>query len=687
MSKNMPVVARLLQDTVRVIQEYRLPLRSHALHAYHSAFVTMPQCLLLETLQQQSLPRLLPTLTSPRALHWGSWNRVIEGHEDEVLCVAVSPDGQRIVSGSKDGTVRVWSAVTLEELARLDPGKYHAASVAFSPDGARFVTISVAGIIHVWDSVTFQRLIALELNREAISQYGRAPSNVSAFCVVFSKDGTRMVASAGNAICIWSAIAFEELGTINGSAPLALSPDGTRIIACRFDTPAESAVYDATTFEELFSLKAFASDVRAIAFSPNGQQVVFGLSDNTLSVLNAANWKETISLGSGREIASATALSFSPCGTRIICASSDLDLHLWDTAGHQELARFKGHEKSASDVAFSPDGTKIVSGSRDKTVRVWSAVDLEDSLSLENDRAHRQWSRKIAFLPGGSSIISRSVDEPVRIWNSETLNELGELEHTPRAGDAHVIVWSLDGSLATTLYGPHNSLRVWNTMTFEMAAELNGELDVNCSFACAAFSPDNKRIVTGMRHGAVLIWDILSSEVLAELNGQSNPIRCVAYSPGGSHIASGDELTLRIWDAATYEEFYVFSSIGAVTRLDFSYDGSRLVAAFFIKKSQGTICVVCSVDKFQVIAQFESETYREPSFTADGTGILFSNLEGTTSAWMPSQQNKGTRDLSSNLVYMILITPFSSCVGRGPAVRSQPSDKHYQLRHTLSIGN
>jgi hypothetical protein len=36
--------ADLLHDTVRTLQMYYIPMRSHALQIYHSAFVTMPKC-------------------------------------------------------------------------------------------------------------------------------------------------------------------------------------------------------------------------------------------------------------------------------------------------------------------------------------------------------------------------------------------------------------------------------------------------------------------------------------------------------------------------------------------------------------------------------------------------------------------------------------------------------------------
>jgi WD40 repeat protein len=640
----MSAVAQLFYDTVRVLQEYRVPLRSHALHAYHSAFVTMPECSLLHALQQEDLPGSLPSMVSPRTLHWGSWNRVIDGHTSDVTCVAVSPDGQRIVSGSRDGTVRVWSIITLEELAKLTQGQYYVCTITFSPDGARFVTSSVAGLIHIWDSATLQQLVELELNRETFTYHMWLTHDSTSYCSMFSNDGTRIVAAAGGDVCVWSAMTFEELGKVKGHAPLALSPDDTRIVACRSSsTLTELVVYDATTLEALLNLETLTGGVRSIAFSPDNRQVVFGLTDNSLRVWKTLTWKE-VAILRGQKLGAMTSVVFSSCGTRIVSASSDQIIRLWDAATYEELAKLKGHEESVYAVAFSPDGTKVVSGSQDKTVRIWSAVDVKGPLSLEGDRICRSTKRDISFLPCGERIVShiRRQNEPVRILDAETFTELGAFQHVPRNGLPDVIVWSLDGSLITTRYDLHNSLRIWNTITLEAMAELSRGFDVDTCFVCAAFSPDNRRIMTGMRDGVVLVWNIENSEVLADFHELGGQIRCAAYSPTGSHIAAGSERTLRVWDAITYEELYVYHSSRSTTRLEFSCDGSRLLALFFSRKIQGSVSIVWSVDKLQVLAQFEYDFYRPPTFTADGGGIIFNNAEGKMSAWMPSQRGNST---------------------------------------------
>lgn len=62
---------------------------------------------------------------------------VFHGHVGAVACVAYSPDGLRIVSGSDDLTARVWDAQTVAELSILLGHKEDVTCVAYSPDGRR----------------------------------------------------------------------------------------------------------------------------------------------------------------------------------------------------------------------------------------------------------------------------------------------------------------------------------------------------------------------------------------------------------------------------------------------------------------------------------------------------------------------------------------------------------------------
>ena len=66
-------------------------------------------------------------------------------------------------------------------------------------------------------------------------------------------------------------------------------------------------------------------------------------------------------------------MAFSPDGQRIVTGSSDQTAKVWEAASGKELFTLKGHSNEIYSVAFSPDGRRIVTGSMDDTAKVWEA--------------------------------------------------------------------------------------------------------------------------------------------------------------------------------------------------------------------------------------------------------------------------------------------------------------------------
>src|SRR5262249_39211561 len=67
------------------------------------------------------------------------------GHESRVTSLALTPDGKKLVSGSWDGTVRVWDAATGESLAVLEGHESRVNAVAVSRDGQRAASAGGGG--------------------------------------------------------------------------------------------------------------------------------------------------------------------------------------------------------------------------------------------------------------------------------------------------------------------------------------------------------------------------------------------------------------------------------------------------------------------------------------------------------------------------------------------------------------
>ena len=73
----------------------------------------------------------------------------LKGHTDSVNCVALSSDGKKIVTGSDDGTARIWDVESKKEIQML--AGHTNRDTAFSPDGKKFVMAHVDHAARIWD--------------------------------------------------------------------------------------------------------------------------------------------------------------------------------------------------------------------------------------------------------------------------------------------------------------------------------------------------------------------------------------------------------------------------------------------------------------------------------------------------------------------------------------------------------
>lgn len=276
-------------------------------------------------------------------LRLGVQSMIFSPH-NAVASADFSPDGQWVVTGSWDGTAKIWHADSGQSIRRLTGGHRGSVnSVCFSPNGQLILTAGDDGTARLWNAGTGE-LLADPVFRHA----------GSIRAAVFSFDG-RFVAT--------------------------VSDDGT------------AGVWAVDSGQPLQRLSGHRAGVLCAAFSFDNRRLITGSRDQTARIWNVATGAAlTEALGHTSEINS---VAFSPDGRRALTGSGDQSVKLWDAelignaaAGlprMQEIMTLSGHTDGVMSVAFSPSGQEILTAGRDGTTILWESEFIPPQIALAPD--------------------------------------------------------------------------------------------------------------------------------------------------------------------------------------------------------------------------------------------------------------------------------------------------------------
>ncbi len=546
----------------------------------------------------------------------------MQGHLAPVNSVSFSPNGKYIISGSTDGTVKIWETQTGKNLKTIVHGTC-VVSVAFSPAckndpvGGKYIISSgqywkANDTIKLWDTKTGKEIRTFQC-RENINE------------IAFSPNGNYIVAALGDydyksqklrRLRLWETSTGKEVKTFTGHTgsvtSVDFSADGKYIVSGSDDETLK--LWEFQTGKEVRTFQGHESNVTSVTFSPNNKYIISGSWDHKIKLWETSTGKELRTFTKYRHTSHSgfvTSIDFSPDGKYFVSGSEDETLKLWhieyidpdEIYKNKDVETFENNVSKIHFVTFSNSGkyiascgysnyslwncqtgrvrkffnheldNKIVFSPDDKYIISfeWRDIELFDFLTgtkIRSFKGHTDIIRSISFSPDGKYIVSRSDDGKIKIWETLTGRNLKTIQYGREDADVDCVAFSPacqnDHNGGKYIISAASTSKPY-AYTIKLWDTKTGKeiktFSESSLVTSVAFSPDSKFIISGGYHMKIKLWDIQSGNLVRTFQGHKDIIRSVAFSPDGKYIISGcggEDNTIKLWETTTGKEVKTF---------------------------------------------------------------------------------------------------------------------------------
>jgi WD40 repeat protein len=471
--------------------------------------------------------------------------------DKDVRCVAMAIDGKYAVSGSEDGTARIWEVPSGKLLARLEHGSLVNA-VLLANDGnylaTRGETKAGKPAVRLWSAP----------GGKLITQIPQADG-----AIAFSPDSKRFAVATtvgdSSGLLIYDPATGKKIFSISGGAPhaLAFTADGKRL------TNGER-VWNAVTGQEVSRFQFQADEnasVRAVAFSPDDKFVVTGTGGQFAFLWDAATGQRLKTFRQKRQKSYAAledvfrhdfsmTVSFSPDGKYLATAGGDIQARVWEVEGQKEVATLP-HQNMVRWAAFTGNGQQVLTAGDDGTVRLWEALSGHELTRITSDLEAEKYGEAGSTSSGKYIVVGAG--RRVSLWESVTGRVGRRLVHKTAVTG---VTFSRDGKLLATC--DTTTARVWDVASGEPIAppmiqeEENIGSSLRDELKSVDFSPDGKLLGTANGDQTARIWDVSSGKEIVRLPLKAM-VDMASFSSDGkvfvtTNSGDGPEENIDLWD-------------------------------------------------------------------------------------------------------------------------------------------
>ena len=510
--------------------------------------------------------------SSGKVVLW-SWNEEVckpivdyKIHSSSITCLQFSREGQIVISGSLDKTVKFyWRTSRLMEkdkrvidigepvtcldydheekwmvfgttkgsikvlqishdfrtpISNIEGHKGKVTGVKITPDGILVISGSLDATIRIW-------------NREKNSLVYTIRDLKEVLCLELSFDASKII--SGNKDCtlrLWEIDHFIQIGIVHFEDEVnavSAPKDGSKVIS----TGGIQSSLKMTEFNKCRTMHLFEVDkkkIRAIAISPDEQLMA--------------------------------------------CASKDPKIRLWDLKTNEIIFIFEGHAQEVNSVKFTPDGKRLVSCGGDNTIRMW---DLDEKKQIKMLRKNTKAVMNMALYGDANFGVFPLKYESVLICDLQKNNIEIEILQKIEQKNGPVNCVIMNAGETYSFFGSRGIIEIYETENWEMHDAFAAH---NGPITALVLQEAEQRLISASSDCLIKVWSIedLEPKLLVTMTSHTMEIRDLAMNYLGTKLYSAAaDKSIFIWDLKNFKKIAnLEGSTGAVNTLCLLSKGVKL---------------------------------------------------------------------------------------------------------------